>query len=54
MEESETDRAIAQLREWIAVPLERSMHDYIKNILIALEDEFDEDKAIELLKNGRK
>ena len=54
LEEFETDRAIAQLREWIAVPLERSMHDYIKNILIALEDEFDEDKAIELLKNGRK
>ncbi len=54
LEEFETDRAIAQLREWIAAPLERSMHDYIKNILIALEDEFDEDKAIELLKNGRK
>ena len=54
LEEFETDRAIAQLREWIAVPLERSKHDYIKNILIALEDEFDEDKAIELLKNGRK
>ena len=54
LEEFETDRAIAQLREWIAAPLERSTHDYIKNILIALEDEFDEDKAIELLKNGRK
>ncbi len=54
LEEFETDRAIAQMREWIAVPLERSMHDYIKTILIALEDEFDEDKAIELLKNGRK
>lgn len=53
LEEFETDRAIAQLREWIAAPLERSMHEYIKNILIALEDEFDEDKAIELLKKGR-
>ena len=26
------------------------MHERIKNVLIALEDEFDEDKAIELLR----
>ena len=26
------------------------MHELVKNALIAIEDEFDEDKAIELLK----
>lgn len=50
LEDFETDQAIELLKEWIARPLEPSMHDCIKNVLIALEDEFDEEKAIELLK----
>lgn len=50
LEDFETDQAIELLKEWIGSPLEPSMHDCIKNVLIALEDEFDEEKAIELLK----
>lgn len=50
LEDFETDQAIKLLKEWIGSPLEPSMHDCIKNVLIALEDEFDEEKAIELLK----
>lgn len=50
LEDFETDQAMELLKEWIGSPLEPSMHDCIKNVLIALEDEFDEEKAIELLK----
>ena len=53
LENFETDRALEQLKEWIGSPLEQEMYELIKSVLIALEDEFDEDKAIELLmKNG--
>ncbi len=34
------------MKKWIDSPLEPSMHACIKNVLTALEDEFDEDKAI--------
>ncbi len=50
LEDFETDRALELLKEWIKTPLETSMHECIKNVLIALEDEFDEDKAIALLR----
>ena len=46
LEDFETDRAIELLKKWIDSPLEPSMHACIKNVLTALEDEFDEDKAI--------
>ena len=46
----ETQKAIEQLREWMQKPLEKSMHERIRNVLTALEDEFDEDKATELLR----
>ena len=53
LDDFETDQAIEQLKEWISSPLEADIHKQIKNVLIVLEDEFDEDKAIELLrKNG--
>ena len=50
LEDFETDEAIEKLRNWIGSPLEQGMHERIKNALIALEDEFDEYAAIELLK----
>lgn len=50
LDDFETQKAIEQLQEWIQKPLEPVMHERIKNVLIALEDEFDEDKAIELLR----
>ena len=50
LDEFETQQAIERLQEWIQKPLEPSMHERIKNVLIALEDEFDEDKATELLR----
>lgn len=45
----ETDKALELLKTWIGSPLDPSMHDLIKNALIAIEDDFDEDKAIALL-----
>ena len=50
LDEFETQQAIERLQEWIQKPLEPSMYERIKNVLIALEDEFDEDKATELLR----
>lgn len=50
LDDFETQKAIEQLQEWIQKPLEPPMHERIKNVLIALEDEFDEDKAIGLLR----
>ena len=52
LEDFETGKAVDLLKTWIAGPLEPSMHERIKNALIAIEDEFDEDKAIELLKRN--
>lgn len=51
LDEFETQKAIEQLKAWIGNPLEPSMHERIKEVLIALEDEFDEDKAILLLRD---
>lgn len=50
LDDFETQKAIEQLKEWIQKPLEQPMYERIKNVLTALEDEFDEDKAIELLR----
>ncbi len=50
LDDFETGKAIEQLKEWISHPLEKEMHERIRNVLIALEDEFDEDKAILLLR----
>ncbi len=52
LDDFETDRAIEQLKEWIACPLEAGMYETVRNTLIALEDEFDEDKAIALLREN--
>ena len=50
LDDFETQKAIEQLQEWIQKPLEPSMYERIRNVLTALEDEIDEDKAIELLR----
>ena len=50
LDDFETQKAIEQLKDWIQKPLEQPMYERIKNVLTALEDEFDEDKAIELLR----
>lgn len=50
LDDFETEKAIEQLKIWISTPLEKEMHERIKSVLIALEDEFDEDKAIQLLR----
>lgn len=54
LDDFETSQAIEQLKEWISHPLIPSMHERIKNVLTALEDEFDEDKAIALLREIRR
>ena len=50
LDDFETDKAIEKLKNWIGAPLEQEMYERIKNALIALEDEFDEYAAINLLK----
>lgn len=52
LEDFETDKAVERLKAWLGSPLETSVRELIKNALIAIEDDFDEDRAIELLKAG--
>ncbi|MCH5281851.1 MAG: response regulator [Lachnospiraceae bacterium] len=52
LDDFETAQAIEQLHEWIDQPLEQEMHARVKEALIALEDEFDEYKAINLLREN--
>lgn len=46
----QTQDAIAQIKEWLTNPLQADRRQLLKDVLSAIEDEFDEDKAIELLK----
>ena len=52
LDDFETAQAIEKLHEWIDQPLEQEMHARVKEALIALEDEFDEYKAINLLREN--
>ena len=52
LDDFEKAQAVEQLHEWIAQPLQQEMHARIKDALIALEDEYDEYKAIDLLKGN--
>lgn len=52
LDDFETEQAIERLKAWLGSPLEREMYERVKNVLTALEDEFDEDKAIGLLREG--
>ena len=52
LDDFETEQAIERLHEWINQPMEQKMHARVKDALIALEDEFDEYKAIDLLRGN--
>ena len=54
LDDFKTEEAIEKLKNWISNPLEQGMHERIKNVLIALEDEFDEETAIKLLREERR
>ena len=45
----EFDRAIGMLKEWLTHPLEAETHRRVQGALTALEQEFDQDLALELL-----
>ncbi|MCM1267730.1 MAG: response regulator [Bacteroidales bacterium] len=51
LDDFETKEAIGQLKEWLANPLVPKMREKLQSALEALEDEFDEEKAITLLRN---
>ena len=46
----QTEDAVRQINEWLKNPLQSDRRQLLKDVLSAIEDEFDEDKAIELLK----
>ncbi|MCH5255044.1 MAG: response regulator [Lachnospiraceae bacterium] len=47
----ETEKATTKMREWLQKPLKKEQHTLITNALAAIEKEYDEDKAIEILVN---
>lgn len=49
-----TDEAVEQIREWLKSPLSPNMRRRLEDVLSAVGDEFDEDKAIALLEAGAK
>lgn len=52
IDDFKTDAAVGQIKEWLKSPLQQDMKQQLTNVLTAIEDEFDEDKAIKLLKNN--
>lgn len=46
-----TDEAVEQMKKWLKIPLNPDMKRRLKAVVSAIEDEFDEDKAVELLRN---
>ena len=52
IDDFKTDAAVVQIKEWLKSPLQQDMKQQLTNVLTAIEDEFDEDKAITLLKNN--
>ncbi len=50
LDDFETKEAIRQIKEWVGSPLDPEMRGRLKGVLEALEDEFDEEKAIALLR----
>ena len=49
----QTEDAVKQIKAWLKNPLQSDMRQLLKDVLSAIEDEFDEDKAIELLKGEK-
>lgn len=52
LDDFETKEAITQIKEWMGSPLLPETRERLRSVLEALEDEFDEDKAIALLREG--
>ena len=50
IDDFETEEAAERIREWLNSPLKTDMRRRLEEVLWAIEKEFDEDKAIELLK----
>lgn len=50
LDDFETKEAIGQLKEWLGCSLEQDMRERVESALAALEDEFDEEKAMSLLR----
>ena len=46
----QTEDAVKQIKEWLKNPLQSDRRQLLKDVLSAIEDEFDEDLAMELLK----
>lgn len=53
IEKFQTDEALARMNEWLDMPLGSAQHKLVKDAVGAIEDEFDEDKAMELLRAGK-
>lgn len=49
----QTEEAVKQIKAWLKNPLQSDRRQLLKDVLSAIEDEFDEDKAIELLKGEK-
>ncbi len=49
LDEFQTPQATERLKSWLEKPLEPAMHEKLRDALLAIEEEFDEDKAIEIL-----
>ena len=50
LDEYQTPEAIERMKEWLGKPLQPEMYEKVKNALLAVEEEFDEEKAIGILK----
>ena len=53
LDEFQTDEAVEKIKEWLASPLTEEMYAMLCEALSAVEDEFDADKAIAILKRER-
>ena len=52
IDDFKTDVVVEQIKEWLKNLLPRDMKQRLMDVLEAIEDEYDEDKAIRLLKNS--
>ncbi len=50
IDDFKTDEAADQIKKWLLSPLKKDMKQLLTDVLAAVEDEFDEDKAVSLLK----
>ncbi len=51
LDEFQTPQATEQMKAWLEQPLNPEMHRKIRDAVLAIEEEFDEEKAIEILKS---